>query len=224
MSGNKKISFKQKEELDVIRREAFRTLKTSVQFCGEDVKVIALTSCIPEEGTADVTVHLAEALAEDGNRVLCVDGNLRNAELTGLFDAKKEEAGLSEFLMGKAELDKIVNETETAGLDLVLAGERSSNPSGMLNGKRYVEFINGVRQKYDYVLISTPAAGAVSDCMIAARQTDGVVMVVGNKQVSYKFAQKVKQQLERSNVPILGAVLNKVPLGKKIRSAAEAQQ
>jgi Mrp family chromosome partitioning ATPase len=75
--------------------------------------------------------------------------------------------------------------------------------------------IEGLRGIYDYVIIDTPPLGSVIDSAIVAKISDGAIVVIEANSISYRFAQSVKEQLEKSNCRILGAVLNKVVMDGK---------
>lgn len=210
-----KITLEKKEKLDFRSREAYKSLRTNIQFCGSDVKVIALTSCTPNEGKSSVSFYLAEALSEDGNKVLFIDADLRKSVLAGRYGVGKIKGGLTEYLAGRKEIQTVVYQTDIEGLDIVFAGATAPNPSELLGNSRFQALLKDAREKYDYVIIDTPPLGSVIDSAIVAQVVDGVVMVIASNTISYKLAVNVKQQLEKSNAKILGVVLNKVPVNKK---------
>ena len=154
--------------------EAYKSLRTNLQFCGEDKKVIAVTSCTPNEGKSSVSMQLGISLAESGKRVILIDADLRKSVLLGRTKTQKSVRGLAHFLSGQATLEV-----------------------------------------YDYVIVDTPPLGSVIDSAIVAEICDGSIMVIESGVISYRFAQEVKSQLERSNCPLLGVVLNKVDMQKQ---------
>lgn len=82
-------------------------------------------------------------------------------------------------------------------------------------GKNFRSLLNALRKVYDYVIVDTPPLGSVIDSAIVAEICDGSIMVIESGVISYRFAQEVKSQLERSNCPLLGVVLNKVDMQKQ---------
>ena len=189
--------------------EAFKTLRTNIQFCGEDKKVIAFTSCAPGEGKSSVSLKLAISLAEAGKKVLFIDADLRKSVLTGKLQISGNVKGLTNFLAKQATLQEVVSGTNIPGLYLTIAGPLPPNPAELLGRGAFGELLNITRKVYDYVIVDTPPLGNVIDSAIIAEQCDGVVLVVGSGMVSYRFAQNIKKQLDKTNCPILGAVLNK---------------
>ena len=97
----------------------------------------------------------------------------------------------------------------------MFAGPVPPNPAELLGGKTFHEMLVSARKVYDYVLIDTPPVGNVIDSVVIAEQCDGIIMVIESGTISYRFAQNVKAQIEKSNCPILGVVLNKVDITRQ---------
>jgi capsular exopolysaccharide family len=212
-----KIVTVKKEKLDYRAEEAFKSLRTNIQFCGEDKKVIVITSSMPSEGKSSVSLNLAVSLTEVGKRVLFIDADLRKSMLAGRLKAIGRIQGLTHFLSRQEELDKIVYETDISNLRLILAGAVPPNPAELLGGVLFDEMLAKVRQEYDYVIIDTPPLGSVIDSAVIARKCDGAILVIESDAISYRFVQSVKQQLSKSGCPILGAVLNKVDFNANVK-------
>ncbi|MCI9126650.1 MAG: CpsD/CapB family tyrosine-protein kinase [Eubacterium sp.] len=202
-------------DLDFKTKEAYKTLRTNVQFCGDDVKVISITSCVPNEGKSMVSFNLAVSIAETGKKVLFIDADLRKSVLIGRYKINKAIKGLTQYLSGVEDLDSVKYTTNVENLDMILSGPVPPNPAELLNNEKFTALVEGTKKEYDYVVIDTPPIGQVIDPAIVAQQTDGVIFLVSQANVSYKYAQKQIEQLKRSGCRILGAVLNKVdPEGK----------
>lgn len=88
---------------DYRSNEAYKTLRTNIEFSGSDKKVIVFTSCTPNEGKSTVSMGLAASLAEGGKRVLFVDADLRKSVLVGRHRVTGEVKGLTHFLSGQAD-------------------------------------------------------------------------------------------------------------------------
>lgn len=201
--------------MDFKTKEAYKTLRTNVQFCGEDVKVISITSCVPNEGKSMVAFNLAVSTAESGKKVLFIDADLRKSVLIGRYKINKAIKGLTQFLTGSENLDNVKYSTNVKNLDMILSGPVPPNPAELLSGEKFAELLMNAKAEYDYVILDTPPIGQVIDPAIVAQQTDGVIFLVSQANISYKYAQKQIEQLKKSGCRILGAVLNKVdPDGK----------
>ena len=202
-------------DLDFKTKEAYKTLRTTVQFCGENVKVVSLTSCVPNEGKSMVAFNLAVSMAESGKKVLFVDADLRKSVLIGRYKINKAIKGLTQYLSGVEELDQVKYTTNVPCLDMILSGPVPPNPAELLDSEKFTELVERARNEYDYVIIDTPPIGQVIDPAIVAQKTDGVIFLVSQSNISYRYAQKQIEQLKKSGCRILGAVLNKVdPEGK----------
>ena len=197
---------------DYRSNEAYKTLRTNIEFSGADNKVIVLTSCTPDEGKSTVSLNLSISLAESGKRVLFIDADLRKSVLTGRHRVMEEVKGLSHFLSGQAEVDEVMYKTQEEGLIVMFAGVVPPNPSELLGQKRFEALISSARKVYDYIIIDAPPLGSVIDAAVIARVCDASVLVTAANAVSYKFARTVKEQLEKTGCPILGVVLNKVDM------------
>ena len=205
-----------KEKSNYQIEEAYKSLRANLQFCGEDKKVIAITSCTPNEGKSSVSLQLAISLAEIGKNVLYIDADLRKSVLLGRTKAGQQSIkGLTHYLTGQSELKDVVYSTNIPKLYLIYSAPFPPNPAELLGGKNFRSFLKAVRKVYDYVIIDTPPLGNVIDSAVIAEECDGAIMVIESGVISYRFAQEVKNQLEKSNCPILGVVLNKVDMQKQ---------
>ena len=144
------------EELDYKSKEAYKTLRTNVEFSGDDIKVIAVTSCTPNEGKSSVSYELACSYAQNGKKVLLIDADLRKSVLIRRHFKGKVRYGLVHYLVGKYPFEEVVCETSVKNLHITFAGPVPPNPSELLNNKRFKAMVDGVRQCYDLVIIDTP--------------------------------------------------------------------
>lgn len=198
---------------DSIYEEAIKTLRTNLQFAGRGIRVILISSCFPNEGKSNVAFQLAREMGNMGKKVLLLDADIRKSTFVSRYRVRgKNLLGLSNYLCGQANADRVCYETNFPGMDVVFAGPCVPNPSELLEDEAFGQMIGHFREEYDVILVDAPPLGSVSDALIAAKWCDGVILVVENKRVSYKVLQRVKKQLEQTDCKILGAVLNKVDM------------
>ncbi len=202
------------KKLDYSSEEAYKSLRTNLQFCGKDVKVISFTSCIPNEGKSSITINIARSMAETGKRILLIDADMRKSVLVGRHRISKGISGLSHFLSGYKELDDVLCMTNVPNLYMILAGPVPPNPSELLGSKSFRNLIRACKDKFDYIFIDNPPLGSVIDAAVTSQVSDGMCLVMSANEISYKFAQNVKEQMEKTNCRILGVILNKVQLKK----------
>ena len=210
-----KITFDKLDKMDFRSNEAYKILRTNILFSGSKIKAIGLTSCIPGEGKTSVSINLARAFADIGKKVVFINADMRKSVMAGRYHIKNIENGLSHYLSGQCLYEECLCETNIENLYFVDAGPVPPNPAELLGSEQFAELMVNCRRDFDYIIIDTPPLGSVIDSAIVAKQLDGVALVMENNKISYKFAQKVKEQLEQSNCRILGVIINKVESGKK---------
>lgn len=198
-------------------QEAFKTLRTNIQFCGQDIQVISFTSSAPGEGKSVVCLNLASSFADLGKKVLMIDADMRKSAMMSKVSAVRENiTGLSEYLSGMSPLEDCIFETQYPELHVMFAGKYPPNPSELLSSGYFKEMMNILRGQYDYILIDTPPLGVVIDAAIISACCDGTALVIGNSRISRRIIQGVIGQLRKSDVKILGVIRNQS--GKKKKS------
>ena len=198
-------------------KESLRALKTNIQFCGDDIKAILVTSSVPNEGKSTVTMDLARSLTESGKSVLVIDTDMRKSVLVGRLRAKAqhgEVAGLSHYLSGQKKMDEVLYATNNKRLFMVFAGPSVPNPTEILEKKYFATLMEFAKEHFDYVLIDCAPIAAAIDAAVIAKHCDGAILVVSQGGASSRLISSVKKQLEASGIRIIGAVLNKVKMGK----------
>lgn len=203
------VNFEKIEKLSFRSNEAYKSLRTNIQFCGSDVKMICITSCLPNEGKSNVSFNLAISLAESGKKVVFIDADLRRSVTIGRYKPDQAVQGLTHYLSGQNSLEEIIYESNIENLDMIFTGPVPPNPAELLGSDNFIDLLNVCRKVYDYIIIDTPPIGSVIDSAIVAEHCDGIVLVIQANVISYKYAQKILKQLEKSRSKILGAVLNK---------------
>ena len=195
--------------------EAFKTLRTNLQFCGSDVKCIAVTSSMQNEGKSLISVELAKSLSEIGKKVIVIDTDMRKSVMAIRYNVEAEALlGLSQYLAGQAELEDVLFKTQYENMDMILSGKYPPNPVELFYTERFKSLLEKCRAEYDYVIVDTSPLGAVIDAAVVAQQCDGAILVISAGKVKYRLASNVKKQLERANCPILGAILNYTEAGR----------
>lgn len=209
------VSFEKINKLDFRSNEAYKLLRTNIQFCGNDVREICFTSSMPNEGKSSVSFQLAASFAENGKKVIFVDADLRKSVIVGRYKPDHMVLGLTHYLSGQNDLEEVVYHSNIENLDIIFTGPVPPNPAELLGSECFSLLMQQLRKDYDYVMIDTPPLGSVIDSAIVAEHCDGIILVIEAKAISYKITQRVKKQLEKGNCRILGAVLNKVELNSK---------
>lgn len=192
--------------------EAIKTLRTNLLFSGVDVKAVALTSFMAEEGKSTISFQLAASLAQAGKRVLLLDADLRKSNLVNRFRVKNKVEGLSHYLSGLANVNDLLYETDLENMYIMFAGTYVPNAAELLGCPGFGTLISALKDVFDYVIVDSAPLGQVIDCAVMAPTLDGVLLVVDTTNNSYKLERRVKTQLEKSGGRILGVVLNRVDI------------
>lgn len=209
-----KVTLKDPKKSDYFYEEAIKILRTNVLFSSKQVKVILLTSCYPNEGKSDLAFHLAAEMGKAGKKVLLLDADIRKSIYIRRYSVNQNVQGLSQYLSGQVDRQWITYHTNYQNMDMIFAGPLAPNPSELLGDQSFDELLEEKKAEYDYILIDTPPIGTMIDAAVVGEKSDGAILVIESDMVSYKVAQRAKEQLERSGCRILGAVLNKVDLKK----------
>lgn len=195
--------------------EAYKVLRTNLQFCGQDMKVIALTSCNENEGKTTVSLHLARSLAELGKKVIMIDGDMRKSVIVGRNTSASKVSGLSEALTGMKKVSECIYATQYSDLNIMLAGKCPPNPVELLNSNYFARLIEHLRGIFDYIIIDTPPLGRVIDAAVIAPNCDGIILVMGSRRIHRKQVQEVIEQINKSGKKILGVVRNNIKRKEK---------
>ena len=205
-----KIEINNKKTASLRMKEIYRTLRTNIEFTGVENKVLAVTSCMPNDGKSTVAYQLACSFAESGKKVLLIDADMRKSVIVSRLKLEGQQKGLSHFLSGQAEVSDVLYATSEKNLYLIPSGVFPVNPTELLGNDRFQRLLKAVRESFQYVLVDTPPLGSVIDAAVAAKQCDGVILVLAANETSRNLARNVTEQLQAAQVKILGVVLNKM--------------
>lgn len=191
--------------------EAYKVLRTNIQFCSfdEKVKTITITSCNPGEGKTTTVYKMAKSMAKSGISTLIIDADLRKPTLMRHVVGRKY-MGLSNVISGNRQPDDVIQKSDTENLYFISSGPRPPNPAELLGSDKFKECLEVLKEKFDVVIIDTPPLGSVIESAVIASQTDGTIIIIESNSTDYRSAQRVKEQLEKANARILGVVLNKM--------------
>ena len=193
--------------------EAVRTIRTNLLLseANQPRQVLVVTSTAPDEGKSSVSANLAFAMGQL-HRVLLIDADLRRATLDKAFNFKPGTPGLVNLIGGNAKLEECIH--TVGNVDMIAAGAVPSNPLELLSSPRFAKLLEVVKGRYDRIIIDSPPSQAVSDAAVLSTLADAVIYVVKSDSTLIPHVQKGVSQLQNSNAPLTGVVLNHVDIEK----------
>jgi capsular exopolysaccharide synthesis family protein len=189
--------------------ETYRTIRTAVFFGTPDCesRTILVTSPAEGEGRSTLASNLAIAIAQTGRRVVLMDADLRRPVQHRVFEYRTT-VGLSSVLTGGESLEKAIQPSGVAGLDVLPSGPVPSNPAEILNGQRFTEVLEDLSVRYDHVVIDSPAVLMFADARILSAVCSVTVLVLNASSSTRKGAAAARRALEAVGGQLLGVVVN----------------
>ena len=197
--------------------EAMNRLATSLSFCGKDMKVIELTSRFAGEGKSYVSLNLMRTIANLGKRVVLIDADLRRSSLVQRYKMKfKQEnsLGLAQYLAGMCSMEDIVYMTNIPNAYYVPVGKLVNSSLRLLSGPLFQQLVEGLREKYDVILIDTPPVDSIVDAVEISKSCDGVLLVVKYGTGTKKEIGGAVESVTLTGCPVVGIVMNMVDMHK----------
>jgi receptor protein-tyrosine kinase len=194
------------------RVEAFRLLRTNLQFLDLDARprALVITSAVPSEGKTSTATNLAIALAQTGLRVLLVDGDLRRPKVASVLGLERS-VGMTTVLVGRSELQDSIQKHTDSGIYFLASGPIPPNPTEVLQSRAAQELFDRVSQMFDMVIIDGPPLLPVSDAAIMARDVDGAILVVRHGKTTKEQLKQAALRLNQVDANLLGVMVNMTP-------------
>lgn len=194
------------------RAEAFRQLRTNLQFLDVDdrPRSIVMTSAMPSEGKSTTLCNLAVALSQAGMKVALVDGDLRLPRLAS-YMGLEGAVGLTDVLVGRADLQDVLQPWGDSGVLLLPSGAIPPNPSELLGSQQMKDLLAELEHQVDLVLIDAPPVLPVTDAAVLATHVSGAIVVVRAGRTTRDQAGRAVEILRGVDAHVYGVVLNMVP-------------
>ena len=193
--------------------EAFRTLRTNIQFAGLDqpCRSVVITSATAGEGKTTAVANFGLVAAQAGSRVCLVDSDLRRPALHRLF-ALDNSRGLTTALVQDLPFAEVAQPTRVPNLSVLTSGPLPPNPAELVGSKRMRELLEAAGSTFDLLLCDSPPVISVADGIALSAQCDGVILVVRAGTVAHEVLRRAVDQVEAVKGRILGVILNSVNL------------
>lgn len=191
--------------------EAYRSVRTSLAFARphQDLRTIVLTSPGPADGKSTTVANLAITFAQQGQRTLLIDADLRRAVLDKLFEIPRIP-GLTDVLVGQRSLQDVVHQTRIANLFVIGSGQFPPNPAELLGSPAMREALRESRESFDIVLMDSPPLLAVTDAAVLSTMADGAILIVRVGATAKTAVRRALAQLRTVHGRLVGTVLNDV--------------
>lgn len=194
------------------RAEAFRQLRTNLQFANVSghAKSVVVTSSVPGEGKSTTATNLAIALAQAGQSVCLVDADLRRPAVSDYLGLERD-AGLTTALIGRADVNDLLQPWGDDNLFVLTSGQIPPNPSELLGSQEMEHLIRRLEAAFDTVIIDAPPLLPVTDAAVLSQYAGGVLLVIGVHRVKQPEVQRSIKSLAMVEADVLGMVLNRLP-------------
>lgn len=195
--------------------EAYRTLRTNIQFSSFDknIKTMVVTSSGPGEGKSTVSSNLSAVLSQGDNKILLIDCDMRKPKIHKIFNLSNE-IGLTNLLLGEINFENAVVKIDK-NLFVLPCGTRPPNPAEIIASSKMQNFIESLKEQFDYIIIDTPPILMVTDAQILSKYADGTLLVISSGEADKNAAIKSKELLLKVDAKILGVILNKIDTSRK---------
>lgn len=189
--------------------DQFRSIRTNLHFLTErsENRIFLITSTGKGDGKSTVSANLAVSMAQQKERVLLVDANLRESVIHNIFKAPNQ-LGLTNVLTNQVSLEEAVFRTEIGNLDILTSGTILYNPVELLSNEKVKELLNKIANNYDFVLIDSPSVIEFTESRVLANQCEGVVLVVNRGKTEIEKTIEARRILELAHGNLVGAIIN----------------
>jgi len=193
--------------------ESFRSLRATLGMLGRDSerRVFLFTSAIPAEGKTFSCVNYALCQAQQGQRTLLIDFDLRRPTVASSFSLPSDTPGVSDYLLGKDSFANLVRLTNHANLSILTAGPKVPNPAEQLTGGWVKQLLAEAQQAFDRIIIDTPPLNAISDTLYLLSFAQVICLVVRAGITPKKAVKRAIETMHRANAYPSGIVLNCLP-------------
>ncbi len=199
--------------------EAYRTLRTNVLALASrhEMKLVAITSAMPNEGKSTTSANLAISLAQTGKRTLLISGDLRKPGLARLL-GMQNTWGLVDVLRHGAAVGDVVQTSSVELLHVLNTGPVPASPAELLQSPRMRELLAEQRHIYDFVIVDCSPVLGLADALALAPVVDGVLIVASERTKQGAIAE-ARAELDQVGGRVVGTIMNDVPL-KRLKTKA----
>jgi capsular exopolysaccharide synthesis family protein len=204
--------FKEKKTL---YQEALQVLLTKLEFSDKKSKVITITSSVKGEGRTTTAIEFAKVIAKSSRKVVVIDFDMRSSNVHEKLNLSNT-MGISDLLIGRKSLTEVTQRMQEENLDIIASGPTPPNPYGLIMSENMKDVMVQLEEKYDYIIIESPAAGLVADALVLMQLSDISLIVFKAKYSKKSFLKNTNRFIQEHKLENVGIILNALDL-KKIR-------
>lgn len=192
--------------------ESFRNIRTSLQFVFrnkniEGSKTILVTSSVSGEGKTFTAINMASVLALSGKKTVLLGLDLRRPKIHKTFDVDKEK-GISNFISGNLPYSELIQSSSYTNLDIITSGTIPPNPSELLIGEQMDNFMQKLKQDYDFIILDTPPIGLVSDALNIINYADATIYLIRQHYTKKGMLGLINTKIQKGEIHNVNLVFN----------------
>ena len=208
--------------------EAYRSLRTNILFLNQekDMKTLMITSSSLQEGKTINCINIAVTLAQGGYKTLLVEADLRRGTISKIFGLDKSPGlmdiilanqgwkdvvrNINDILLGSFDMDVLIKSPELSNFNVITSGAFPINPSELISSQQMSNFIDEVKESYDFIIFDTTPVLPVTDAVLLSQKLDGVIMLYEVGKIARGILKRTKSHLDAVKANVIGVVLNGV--------------
>ena len=203
------------EDRHSVEAEAFHSLVTNLGYINSDglPKILHITSAAPSEGKSNTAINAAMVIAEKKKTVLLIDADLRKPKVDTYLNVS-HSSGLSDYLVGKKDIEEVINPTKIPNLSILTAGTPAPSPSLLLSDDKLLELLEYASNEYDHIILDSPPVLGLADALILANRSNATLFVVASNETKKAHITDAIKRLQLGYANIIGFILTKAKSSK----------
>ena len=192
-----------------VSAEEFRSLRINLKYAGVDksLRKLLVTSPVSSSGKTTLAANLAIVMANAGETLTIIDGDLRRPKLHELFSVSNQAGVSTLFIESLNQIEDVLQQTKLDKLSILTAGRTPPNPSELLDSERASLIIDAALSDVDKIIIDAPPVMAITDALALSQHVDGVILVLRAGETKKTVARQAVERLRRVGANVIGFVI-----------------